>query len=267
MAQPLALGAELVLGRRLEAVRVLDEGAELGHPRLGGRRVLPQLVLATARGGQLAPGGAERGAALLLLVAGEGVEHVELVGGPRETALLELARHRDQSFCRGGDVLAGGAAAPDIGARAAVREDAAREDEAVLVLWPQLGDRRQVVVEERGRRVELGLHVGVVAVRPDERGFAARAQQQPDRLGEDRLARARLARDGVETRPEGELRPPDEDEVLDAEAPEHAWMLRPRAARGETRKATGAAAVPSVHARAPGRVGVRDGTGPRRTSV
>ena len=50
---------------------------------------------------ELAPGEARGTTARELLLAGVGVEHVELVGGSREPALLELARHRDQSLgCR-----------------------------------------------------------------------------------------------------------------------------------------------------------------------
>src|SRR5262249_24040465 len=48
-------------------------------------------------------------------------------------------------------------------------------------------------------------------------GLAARAQQEPERLGEDRLARPRLAGDRVEPGRQLELRVPDEHEVLDAE--------------------------------------------------
>jgi hypothetical protein len=49
VAQPLALGAKLVLGAGLEAARVLDERSQLVEPRLGGSRVLRQLLVAPAR--------------------------------------------------------------------------------------------------------------------------------------------------------------------------------------------------------------------------
>ena len=93
-----------------------------------------------------------------------------------------------------------------------------------------------LVVEEARRQVELGLDVGLVAVRPDERGVAARAEQEPDRLREDRLAGAGLAGDRVQPGRELELGLADEDEVLDAEPAKHAWMLRPPAAGGDPPK-------------------------------
>jgi hypothetical protein len=220
VAQPLTLAPQIILGGGLQAVRVLDERAQLREARLRRGRVLCELVVAPAGGRELAPDAAQLGAAPLLLVAGERVEQVELVRRPRESALLELARHGDQPFGRGGHVLAGGAPAPGIGARSTVGEDTAREDEAVLVLGAQLGEGAQlVVVEEPGRRIELGLDVRLVAVRPDKRRVAAGAEQQPDRLGEDRLAGAGLAGDGVEPGTEGELGPADEDEVVDAQVP------------------------------------------------
>ena len=51
------------------------------------------------------------------------VEHLELVGRPREPALLELARHRDHALDGGRDVLPRSRASPRVGARAAVGED------------------------------------------------------------------------------------------------------------------------------------------------
>ena len=41
--------------------------------------------------GQLAPGEAQLGATARLFLAREAVQQIELVGGPREPALLELA--------------------------------------------------------------------------------------------------------------------------------------------------------------------------------
>ena len=85
---------------------------------------------------QVAPSRPRGGPAGELLVAAEPVEHLELIGRPREPALLELARHRDHALDCGGDVLAGGRASPGVGARAAVGEDAAGDDERVLVIRP-----------------------------------------------------------------------------------------------------------------------------------
>ena len=82
-------------------------------------------------------------AAAALLGADEGVQDVELVRGPCKPALLELARHRDQPLGRSGEILARDRPSPRVGPRAAVGEDAPSEDEARLVLRPQLRERLQ----------------------------------------------------------------------------------------------------------------------------
>src|SRR6185436_1559917 len=123
VTEALALVAQLVLGLRLEAGRVLRQRAQLGDA-LGGRGgVARQLVVAAPCGLERAPRASRLAAPTLLLVADERVEHVELVRRPREAALLELARHRDQPLRRSSDVLACRAPAPGVGAGAAVGED------------------------------------------------------------------------------------------------------------------------------------------------
>jgi hypothetical protein len=136
--------------------------------------------------------------------------------------LLELPRHRDQPLADGGHVLPRRAATPRIRPRAAVREDAPREHEAFLSLGPKLRQRREVVfVEQPVGQVELCLHVCLVAGRPNEGRIAARPEQEPDRLRENRLTRARLAGDRVQAGGELEVRLANEHEVVDAQAPEH----------------------------------------------
>jgi hypothetical protein len=267
--QPLALCAEIVLGLRRQSIRVLDERSQLGQPRLGCGCSPCQLFVAPPRGAKLAPGAPSVGAAPLLVLARERVEQVELVRGSGQAPLLELARHRDQSLGRGGNVLPRGAAAPGIRARAPIGEDAACEHETVFVLGPELGQRGQpLVVEEPLRRLELRLDVRVVAVRADERSVAAGAQQQADRLGQDRLPGAGLAGDRVQAGRERQLRLANQDEVLDAKAPEHG--LDATSARRARRPAESDSArwpLSCSRARTPGWVGVRDGTGPARTRV
>ena len=81
----------------------------------------------------------------------------------------------------------------------------------------ELEQRQDVVLLERaGRRLELGLDVRIGALRAHERGVPTRSEQQPDGLREDRLPRAGLTGDRVQTRSELELGLADEDEVLDA---------------------------------------------------
>ena len=95
----------------------------------------------------------------------------------------------------------------------------ARRDETRLTLRLQLGDRLEIgVVEDPVRQVELGLDVRLLGPRPEVAGVAARAEQEPERLREDRLPRAGLAGDRVQAGHDGQLRVADEHEVLDAEA-------------------------------------------------
>ncbi len=219
VAQPLALVAERLLASGLEPVRRLDEGAELAQPRLLGRRATGQLVVPLASGSELAPGEARLAAAAQLVLAGEGVEHVELVRRPTEAALLELAGHRDQPLRGRGEILARDGAPPGVGAGATVAEDAAGEHEAGLVLGRELGEACELLVlEEAVGEVELSLDVGLGSARPDDAGIALRAEQETDGLGQNRLAGARLARDRRQSGAGHELAVADEDEVLDPQA-------------------------------------------------
>ena len=220
---PLSLGAEPLLLAGLHGLGVLDERAQLGEPSLGQRRVRGQLLVPATRCLQLAPGRSSCGAAGELLLAAEAVEHLELVRRPRQPPLLELARHRDQTLDGGGDVLPRGRTAPGVGARPAVGEDAPRDDERVLVLRSQLAE-----LLELRREIELRLDVGLLAGRADVRVVALRAEEEAERLREDRLAGAGLARDRVQAGRELELGFADEDEVFDAEAPKHAAIVDPR---------------------------------------
>ena len=185
---------------------------------------------------------ARRAARAVSARAGVRVERRELVGGPREPALLELAAHREQRLDRSRDVLARGAPAPGVGARPPVGEDPPREHERLLALGAELGELAERLVVGQ---VELGLDVGLVRRRPDQRRLAARAEQEPDRVREDRLPRAGLAGDRVQPRVELELGLPDQDEVLDAQPPEHPAIVRRRLT------------ATSVH---PARIGPRLGT-------
>ena len=138
-----------------------------------------------------------------------------------EPSLLELAGHRQEPLDERGQILARDGASPGVGARAAVGEDAARGDEAFLARRPQLRDRLEPwVVEDPIRQVELGLDVGLLGAGAKVRRVPGRAEEEADRLSEDRLPRAGLAGDGVQARSEREVRLADEDEALDAQAPE-----------------------------------------------
>ena len=105
VAQALALGAEpsRVSGSRPSVSSTSARSSASRPPR---RPRLGQLFVAPPRGREARARRARSSARRCLLLAGEGVEHVELVRGPGEPALLELAGHRDQPLGRGGDVLA-----------------------------------------------------------------------------------------------------------------------------------------------------------------
>ena len=217
MAQALALCPQLVLAARFEPFGVGRQRSELVESSLSRRRVARQLFVRAARRLQLAPGTPCRAHRLAGL--GERVEHGELVARPPEPALLELAAHREQSLGGGGDVFAGGAPSPCVRARAPVGKDPAREHERLLALGPQL---RQLAERFVVGQVELRLHVRLAGRSSDRRRVAARAEQQPEGVREDRLARAGLARDRIQAGVELELGLANQHEVLDPEASQHA---------------------------------------------
>ncbi len=157
-----------------------------------------------------------------MLLADERIEDVELERRPGEAPLLELARHREQPLDERRKVLARDRAAPGVGSGAPVGEDSPRRDEPVLVLRPQLGEGGELlVVEDALGEVEVRLDVGLARTRPEVAGVPGRAEEEPDRLGEDRLAGPGLPGDRVQARPEAQVGLADEDEVLDAQAAEH----------------------------------------------
>jgi len=221
--QTLPLDAKRVLVFGLHAKGVLDQGSQLGQPRLGGLRPTLQLFLAAPRGLQLAPAETRRSAPAQLLVAGERVEHVELVGGFRKPPLLELPGHREHALGGSRHVVASRRPAPRVRACAPVAEHAPREHEPFLALRPKLGQRLEpLLLEQAVRQVELRLDVRLLPIRPHEGGVAARSEQQADRLREDRLARTGLAGDRIQARRELELGVADQDQVLDAQPAQHA---------------------------------------------
>ena len=87
----------------------------------------------------------------------------------------------------------------------------------------ELGQRLEtLLLEQAVRQIELRLDIGLLPICSHERRVAARSKQEPDRLREDRLARAGLARDRVQPRRQLELGVANQDQVLDAQAAQHA---------------------------------------------
>ena len=88
------------------------------------------------------------------------------------------------------------------------------------------------VVEEPVPDVELGLDVRLPRSRPNRGGVTLDAEEEPDRLGKDRLSGACFSTEDVQARPQLELDLTNEDEVLDPEASQH-----PSDGRGDWRPA------------------------------
>ena len=219
MAKPLSLGAECVLPAGLEALRRLGERGQLAQTLFFRRGSPSQLVVPLPGDAELAPRKPRLTTAPKLLFAAVRVEHVELIRRPGKSALLELAGHRDQPLggCR--EVLAGDGTAPRVGARAPVGKNPPRNDEAGLVLRRELGESGELLVlEESLGQVELRLDVGLPGGGADRPRVTLGAEQEPDRLGEDRLPRTGLAGDRRQSLGRRELSFPHEDEVLDPQA-------------------------------------------------
>ena len=144
--KPLALCAQRLLRVGLEARRVFHECTELRKACLRGDRARLKLVVPSPRGKELAPGDPRFGAQLQLVVADERVEHIELVRGPAEPALLELPRHRDQPLPGCGEVPRGPRRAPRHTRGPPVREDPAGDEQPFLVLGTKLRERLEFLL-------------------------------------------------------------------------------------------------------------------------
>ena len=218
VSHPLAFRAERLLLARLEPLGVLDQQSELGEPLPLGVCAALEVVESPCGGGERAPGVPGLAATHALVGPDEGVEQVELVGRAREPPLRELPGECQQPVGGGHEVVAGDAATPGVRPGAPVGGDAPGDHEAGLVVGPKLPERLEpLLVEEPLRDVQLGLDVRLGTGGADGGGVALRAEEEPDRLRDDRLARAGLARESDEPRSELEVRFADQDEVLDPE--------------------------------------------------
>ncbi len=221
VAQPLALGAQRVVLPRLglERVERLDQRLELGQvagPLAGPRE---RVGLEPPGLAERAPGVGHAGAELGAARAPGGVEQVELHRGPGEPPGLVLGHDLDQSAAGRLEVGPGAASPPHERARTPVGDDPPGQHELVGVVGAQVG-------QDGGQRpgldaLERGLDVGLAPGRADQRGIGLAAEQQADRLGQDRLAGARLAGDHRQPRRELELGAADENEVVDAKKGQH----------------------------------------------
>ena len=150
--------------------------------------------------------------------AAEGVEHLQLRAPDREAAVLVLAVEGEQPAPELAQVGRCGGAALHECTRAAFRAHAASQHDLVgLVVdsFPELGER--VAVEHARRKLEDALHVRLARAGADDPGPRAPAQQEVERVGQHGLARPGLAGDRNQARPEPELGPLDQQEVLDSQ--------------------------------------------------
>ena len=177
--QSLALLEQRGLRPGLQPVGVLGKCAQLREPRLGRGCVPRQLLVPAARGLERAPRRARGIPAGQLLGADERVQYLELIRGPRQPALLELAGHRDEPLAERRQLLARHRAAPGIGARPSLGGDPAGQHQTILVLWPQLADGVEAVLfQQPVGEVELGLDVSLGRARPDVGSVPLGAEQQ-----------------------------------------------------------------------------------------
>ena len=146
--------------------------------------------------------------------------------GTRKPALGELPGERKQPLGRCDEVVAGNAATPRVGARAPVLRHAPGDHEPGLVGGPQVAERLEaVLVEEPVGDVELCLDIRLGARRADGGPVALRAEQEADRLRDDGLAGAGLARQRHQPGIKLELRLADQDEILDPQSPQHVKIV------------------------------------------
>jgi len=155
--------------------------------------------------------------------AGERIQDLELGGSEHQPAVLVLAVEREQpraerlEVCGVRRTALDEGAGPTAGANAASNDDLLRSIRQPLRELAQLG-----VVEHPRRNRERALDVCLRGARPDDLRPRPPAQQEVQRVGEDRLPRARLAGDRIEARLEAELGPLDQQQVLDSQLVQHA---------------------------------------------
>ena len=224
VAQPLALGPQLVLLARLEPLRVGDERAQLVEPRLGRGGVARQLVVGAPRRRQLAPGAARR-------ARGVGRSRRRRRAPRAGSAAARAAAARTGRSSRAAPrrpprrPRARRSAPTRRRASARRRRSAAR---ARASPRPRAAARRA----RRAPRRPAGRTRPRRTPRPPPAPISAASprapEQQPDRVREDRLPRSRLAGDRVQARVELELGLADQDEVLDAKPPKHPAIVRRR---------------------------------------
>ena len=147
----------------------------------------------------------------------EAVEDLELGGGERQLAVLVLAVERQQRPACVAQLGRRRAAPVQVRPRAPLGADAPGEHQLLRVLGDPLAQLRA----QRVGQLEAALHVRLGGPWAHDPGARLAAQQQVERVGQHGLARAGLAREHVQPRPEPQLGPLDQQQVLDAQLFQH----------------------------------------------
>ena len=178
--------------------------------------------------------GSELGAGAQVAAAAEAVQEVELRRRQRQASVLVLPEERDQPSPDRLEVRRGGGSALNERPRAALGAHPPGEHDLGRFLFDALAQLGQLrLVQQAGGQLEGSFHVGLACARPHDPRPRPAAKHEIERVSEDGLAGARLARDGRQPLPRAQLGALDQQEVLYAELEEHQPGL-PARPDGET---------------------------------
>jgi len=178
------------------------------------------LGILAARAGVLPGAECAGGVGGKLAGAGIGIEQAALFGTFQQGVVGMLAVDIDQVLARRLELLDGGSAAVDEGARAAAGFDhAAQQQHALLprqIVLVQQGDQFGQAVER-----ELGRHFRALRAFAHHAGLGALAQDQGKGIEQDRLAGAGLAGEHGKSGMEVQVEAIDQDEVSEGQGEQH----------------------------------------------
>ena len=223
-AEPLAPGGQLLaVGlARVHRLDLVDLEAEQVEVPVTGARALVELRQAAFQLPDAPVRIADTCSQLAVALAPEGVQQIELCRRQGEPAVLVLAEERHEPASQRLEVGRRGGAPLHEGARAAVLPHSSREDDLVHLVPYALAQIAQVgAVQEIRRSREHPLHVGLARPGTDDARSWLAAEQEIQRMGQDRLPRPRLAGDHREPRPGAQLGSLDQEKILDPQLEEH----------------------------------------------
>ncbi len=153
-----------------------------------------------------------------------GVEQVAVHARVQKAAVVLLSMQLHQRVGKAAQDVAGDAAVVDVGGLAAVGRDRAAEEQL-------LARGQAAVLQHRaggmgGAEVEGGRDLADIGAGADDVGAATPAEDEPERIEQDRLPRPGLSGQDVEAGAEVELQPVDDQDVADVEAAEHGLPVR-----------------------------------------